>query len=195
MILTKPPAVSSSDIASLAFSSSEPGSTFECALDNEPWSECESPAEYSGLAPGRHVFLVRATDLALNVDETPARYEWTVVGPPETFIDSSPIGSSSSSSAAFAFSSDQANVTFLCSLDGIGFTVCESPVTYAGLIDGVHTFEVVARNSYGVVDETPAIFEWTVAAAPDTTIDSGPPAVSTTTYASFNFYVDGRRGA
>ncbi|MCU1676436.1 MAG: Ig-like domain repeat protein, partial [Frankiales bacterium] len=61
------------------FSSTEDVSTFECRLDGGAWSECASPRAYAGLAPGSHVFEVRATDAAGNVDLTPARAPFTMV--------------------------------------------------------------------------------------------------------------------
>ena len=45
-----------------------------------------SSGEEVEVEPGAHVFEVRATDLALNVEQEPARHEWTVIGPPETTI-------------------------------------------------------------------------------------------------------------
>jgi hypothetical protein len=173
-------------VASFNFAA-EPGSTFECSLDEEPLAECESPAEYTDLEPGSHVFRVQATDAAGNVDTTPATYEWTILDPPETTIDSGPPATSDSSAATFTFSSDKAGVTFFCSLDGAGFTACSSPKTYTGLLDEAHTFEVVARDANGLVDETPALHEWTVAVPPDTTITSAPEASTTSTTAVFTY--------
>jgi peptidoglycan/xylan/chitin deacetylase (PgdA/CDA1 family) len=68
----------SSTSASFAFSSSEPNSTFECALDGAANSSCTSPNAYTGLASGSHAFSVRATDAAGNVDPTPATRTWTI---------------------------------------------------------------------------------------------------------------------
>ena len=79
--------------ASFAFSSSEPGSTFECQLDAAGWTPCSSPKSYSSLAAGSHTFEVRATDAANNTDPTPASSTFTVAGDtqaPETTIDSGP---------------------------------------------------------------------------------------------------------
>ena len=79
--------------ASFAFSSSEPGSTFECQLDASGWTPCSSPKSYSSLAAGSHTFEVRATDAANNTDPTPASSSFTVAGDtqaPETTIDSGP---------------------------------------------------------------------------------------------------------
>jgi hypothetical protein len=50
----------------------------ECSLDGAEFSKCKSTQDYTGLAPGRHVFSVRARDGAGNVDPTPAVRTWTV---------------------------------------------------------------------------------------------------------------------
>jgi hypothetical protein len=39
---------------------------------------CASPQSYVGLAPGSHVFEIRATDASGNVEGSPASYDWTV---------------------------------------------------------------------------------------------------------------------
>jgi hypothetical protein len=58
--------------ARFTFSSSEPGSTFECSLDNAPFEPCSSPATARGLDKGRHRFEVRAFDLSGNRDPSQA---------------------------------------------------------------------------------------------------------------------------
>jgi DNA-binding beta-propeller fold protein YncE len=63
--------------ASFAFSSSEPGSTFECKLDDGSFESCSSPKAYK-VKPGKHSFAVRAKDSAGNVDPTPATKDWKV---------------------------------------------------------------------------------------------------------------------
>lgn len=53
------------------FTSSEPGSTFRCALDGPRMRRCTSPWVVR-VTPGRHVVGVQATDRSGNVDRTPA---------------------------------------------------------------------------------------------------------------------------
>jgi large repetitive protein len=64
--------------ASFELSSTESGSTFECSLDGAPFTACTTPLTIDSIAPGDHVFAVRAIDTAGNVDPTPASYPWTV---------------------------------------------------------------------------------------------------------------------
>src|SRR5512133_1939975 len=60
----------------LRFSSSEPGSSFNCKLDREVYTSCRSGKRFGIKATRRfrkHTLRVRAIDLAGNVDPTPAR--------------------------------------------------------------------------------------------------------------------------
>ena len=85
----------------------------------------------------------------------------------DTVIDSAPASSSSSTSATFAFHSTILPATFACTIDGGAPAPCVSPVTYAGLADGGHSFSVVATATSGA-DPTPAARSWTVDATPPT---------------------------
>ena len=77
-VTSGPPASGTSTSASLAFSSNEAGSTFQCSLNGAAFAGCTTPASYTGLAVGSHTFQVRAIDGAGNVDPTPASHAWTV---------------------------------------------------------------------------------------------------------------------
>jgi hypothetical protein len=61
------------------FSSSEPGSSFECKLDKKKYKPCKSPKKYKRLKRGKHKFKVRATDAAGNTDPSPAKDKFKVV--------------------------------------------------------------------------------------------------------------------
>ncbi len=76
--------------ATFTFSSDEPGSSFQCALDGPTFSGCTTPQTYQGLTPGSHGFQVRATDPAGNVDPTPAGTTWTIDQTPPTVTGVTP---------------------------------------------------------------------------------------------------------
>jgi hypothetical protein len=62
--------------ARFEFSSTEPDSSFECALDGKVF-QCVSPLT-DRVGKGKHQFQVRATDAAGNVDPSPATDDWKV---------------------------------------------------------------------------------------------------------------------
>jgi hypothetical protein len=51
---------------------------FQCSVDGGPFAGCSSPAQFGRLAPGQHVFSVRAMSSAGDPDSSPATYQWTV---------------------------------------------------------------------------------------------------------------------
>ena len=153
------------------------GATFQCALDGSAWAACTSPRNYASLAMGSHTFSVRVRDAVGNFDPTPATRTWTVdLAAPNTTILTGPSGLEASASAAFTFSANEVDVTFACSLDNAPFTACTSPANFTALPQGAHTFAVVATDSAGHPDATPATRTWTVdTVAPDLMITGGPP--------------------
>ena len=171
--------------ATFTFSSAPAGATFECSLDNAAFAACTSPATYTGLTLGDHTFDVQATNTA-GTDATPAHRSWTVVEPPDTTITGGPSSSDPSTSATFTFSSPSPDATFECRLDGPTWAACLSGVTYTGLAAGPHTFSVRAVDAGGP-DPTPATWDWTVFAPPETAIDSGPTGSGPSTSAAFTF--------
>ncbi len=60
------------------FRASEAGSSFLCQLDEGPYRGCESPVRYRGLDDGRHVFRVKAADVARNEDPVPAKKRFRI---------------------------------------------------------------------------------------------------------------------
>lgn len=76
-ITAGPPGKTKKKKAHFEFSSSEPGSSFECRLDDGSFEPCTSPDD-DKVGKGKHSFEVRATDAAGNADPTPATRSWTV---------------------------------------------------------------------------------------------------------------------
>jgi hypothetical protein len=206
-ITSGPAATTTATSASFAFTSNEAGSSFECKLDAAGWSSCATPKAYTGVSVGSHQFSVRAIDAAKNVDTTPATQGWTVEAvtlppppadttPPQTSITSGPAATTTSTSVSFAFSSSEAGSTFQCKLDAAGWSSCGTPKAYSSLAEGPHQFSVRAIDAAKNVDATPATDSWTVAeeevvtppadtTPPQTSITSGPVAITTSTSASF----------
>jgi hypothetical protein len=142
-------------LASFAFTSSEPNSTFECSLDGEAFALCSSPKSYVNLSEGSHTFQARATDATGSTDATPAFRTWTVdTTAPHTTIHSGPSGPTNEVIHTFTFSSEP-GATFECSLDGAAFTACTSPKTYTNLPEGHHTWDVRATDRAGNVEPPP----------------------------------------
>jgi hypothetical protein len=175
------------------FISDEANSTFECRVVGvTSFASCTSPREVGPLADGTYTFEVRATDSAGNVDLTPATRTVTIdTDLPETTIDSGPGEGSTTpdSTPTFGFSSDEVGSTFECKIDAGSFGPCSGPGdahTTGTLSNGSHTFQVRAIDQATNVDDTPASRTFTIDATgvitpPNTSIDSGPAAGSTTT--------------
>jgi hypothetical protein len=91
------------------------------------------------------------------------------------------------SGASFTFSgSDAVGVAgFECKLDTGAFVICTSTQSYSDLTEGTHTFQVRARDTAGIADETPASFTWVidttdpVVHVSDVTRDATSPAGAT----------------
>ena len=175
-ILTSPSHGASVGGTPIFSGTAEPGSTITILVDGAVVGTTTANAEGNWtftpptpLAGGPHTVTVTATDPAGNTSPPSTAITITVdTTAPDTFIDSGPEGTVSSTSATFDFSSTEEGVVFECSLDGAAFTRCTDPVTFTGLADGEHTLEVRARDAAGNVDATPASRTWTVASG-------GPP--------------------
>jgi RHS repeat-associated protein len=152
---------------SFAFTSTESESSFECSLDGAAYSVCSTPKEYHSLAVGSHTFKVRAVDAVGNPDPTPAERSFQVIEPPQTTITSPQPSYLSGELPSITFTSSKAGSTFKCKLDAGSFEACTSPYPqFTHLSAGWHTFEVVATDSEGNPDPTPAIWTFNPAIYP-----------------------------
>ena len=162
---------------------------FECALDTEVFTPCSSPRTYTDIPHGEHEFQVRAKSPAGSVDQTPEVHRWTSgdMTPPVVTINSAPPATTESTTATFAFSSDDPDTQYLCTLrrarsgaalaPGAVLQLAASPTT--DLAPGLtYTFTVEPTKPFLLVSAEPAEWEWSIVdtTPPETTIDSGPAA-------------------
>lgn len=113
---------------------------------------------------GTYDLTVKQTSPAA-IDSAMASLQWildTVV--PNTTIATNPTDPNLGTTSDFSFSSDDVNAVFECSLDGAAYALCSSPISYASLANGPHSFAVRAKDSNGNIDATPASFSWTQSA-------------------------------
>jgi fibronectin type 3 domain-containing protein len=115
----------------------------------------------------------RAVDAASNVTNSASRTVIVDNTPPNTNIDSGPAVSVNSTTATLTFSASEAGATFVCEFDEVEIEDCTSPQSYSDLTPGVHAFEVIATDSAGNIDPTPASRTWT--------IDTTTPTVTSVT--------------
>ena len=117
---------------------------------------------------------------------------------PQTTIDSGPSGAVTSGDVSFGFRSSEQGSTFECSLDEGPWEACSSPKDYAGLPDGLHTFQVRA-SAFGQTDQTPASRTFTIATQGGNAFSTAPGSPFATTgvgpvaVAAADFNGDGKR--
>jgi hypothetical protein len=116
----------------------------------------------SNVADGSHTYTAKATDAAGNTSAASAPTTITInATAPVTTITSGPSGTVTSTSATFTFTADKPGSTFQCSLDGSAFAACTSPISYTGLSEALHAFQVLAVDTVGNVG-APASRTWTI---------------------------------
>ncbi|MFL5358524.1 Ig-like domain-containing protein [Archangium sp.] len=174
--------------ATFSFSSNTLNARFECQLDTESFSPCETPKFYNELLDGQHLFAVRAIDELGRVDSSPAISSWRVdTTAPDTLLDLKPPALTNKTSASFQFSSREADVFFECKCDNAPFERCSNspPKTCANLLEGLHSFSVRAGDGAGNLDLTPAFHEWWVDTTAPQAFLNGASTIDTR--ASFSF--------
>ena len=139
---------------------------------------------------GEYTLRATATDIATNRGPASEGRQVRVdVTAPDTEISEGPQGRVDKTEATFMFRAlgEPTPTTFRCSLDNGDFVPCTSPLSYAGLADGVHVLKVAAVDEAQNPDDTPASWSWTVDLINDTrAIGGGLSCASTqTTESSF----------
>lgn len=106
---------------------------------------------------------------------------------PDTMITAAPAEFSREAVALFEFSSDEAGVTFECTVDDQMPAPCQSPFSKM-LGEGSHSFSVRAIDGAGNSDGTPAEHRWTIdRTMPNTTLTKAPPAADNSVMVKFEF--------
>jgi len=149
-ILDAPRRLSSDPVSSFNLWSSVSPGFFGCSLDDGIAMPCFGAPNFYGLKEGRHTLKVWSLDLAYNRSVV-VRYVWKIdrTAPVLTLLGG-PAGGSASGSGNVTFQVSQSEKGQLwCSLDGVEFSTCASPIRYADLPSGDHTFEVYAVDAAG----------------------------------------------
>lgn len=161
-----------------------------CAVDGGGAEPCTSPWTTPELSEGIHFVTVEAEDDALETGSSSVVFTIDLTLPPTTLSSSGlPAARTTSTNAAFTFSSADATATFQCRIDAESFAPCTSPMAYAGLLDGAHSFEVRAIDPSGNVDATPASHDWEIDLDGPAIAITGHPAANKT-FGTFVFSVD-----
>ncbi len=164
--------------ATIIFSDSESGVTFECDIDGGGFAPCTSPLELTGLADGAHEVKVIAKDATGNASPE-ATVSWTVDHNLYTVeIAGAPTGLTQSQDANLTLTASLSGSTLECDVDGAGFAPCSSPLELTGLSDGVHTVDVRAKKGAQTSDVASA--SWEVDHTGPTVVVTAPGTGSTT---------------
>jgi hypothetical protein len=156
------------------------------ALDSQStsflWAESQTPIS-AGSYTGNFQY-----DSAIGWQTAIVGIKPHTAAPPAPVITSQPANPTNQTGASFSFSDTQTGVSFLCQLDGNGFSTCSSPASYSGLSQGSHTFSVKAQDTSGNQGGA-ASSTWTIdtIAPPSPVITSTPANPTAKTSASFNF--------
>ncbi len=105
--------------------------SYECSLDSASYSACTSPIAYTSLGVAAHTFDVRAIDTSLNVDPSPAHFDWIVTTAGSGGCTSNCGGSGGGG--------------------GGGTSVCDDPIATNYTAVGACTYPVVANAIDAVV--------------------------------------------
>lgn len=162
-IVRRPDRFTSSPGAEFRLWSRSDPALFLCRLDDGPEMPCDDRASIPSLPEGPHRLTIWGLDAAMNRSRA-LSYRWTVdTIPPGLLLSGSPEDGAVTADRTATFDVWQSEPGRLsCSLDGAAFAPCGSPVSYADLADGPHTFQVTVTDRAGNVSIT-AERGWTVA--------------------------------
>ncbi|WP_160717087.1 Ig-like domain-containing protein [Chitinophaga solisilvae] len=159
---------------SLTGSDANPPLEMAFSLDGGVYSGYETFAANKALTlpatDGLRTVTLRLKDAAGNTTDYSASITLDTQRP-NTVITSNPSNPAASRTATFTFIASEADCTFRGQLDGGPFNPVTTPLTFTGLADGPHVFQVRAVDPAGNTDDTPASYMWVIDA-------TGPQIVS-----------------
>jgi hypothetical protein len=125
-----PPALANRTTATFAWTDAEAGTASLCRIDSGAFAACSSPRSFGSLAEGQHTVWVEAVDAAGNVS-APVSYRWTVdsVAPPAPVLTQHPSDPSPGATSTFAWTDQEAGVSYECSVENGAWRACTSPFT------------------------------------------------------------------
>ncbi len=182
-----PTSPSNDNTATFAFSSPDATATFQCRVDGGTYGTCASPFTTAALNDASHTIDIRAIDPAGNIGAAASRTLVIDTAGPVTTINTGPSGATNDTTPTWAFSANEAGVTFACRVDTGSFTVCSSPLTLSALNQGPHTFDVRATDAAGNVGAVASRSITVDTDAPQTTIDSATSSPTNDTTPTFTF--------
>ena len=131
---------------------------------------------------GTHIITASATDAAGNTASETFTITVQDTTPPDTSMVTKPSALTNSNNATFAVSgTDAVGIAgFLYKIDNAAnwTSTTSTAISFTGLPEGNHTFQVAAFDAAGNVDATPASYTWTVDTTPPTVLsDVTSPAI------------------
>jgi hypothetical protein len=161
-----PPSGTTTTNPSLTYGlTADEASTFQYSVDSGTFTPCPASCALPALGDGAHTLAFRAVDADElgHADLSPATRTLTVdTRAPETTIVSHPKPKTKGRRGTFTFSSSEAGSSFACSYDGKPSAPCTPSFTTPKLKPGRHRFEVLATDSVGNRDRSPATFLWKI---------------------------------
>jgi hypothetical protein len=167
-----PDGATSDTTPSFTFSTTTPGSTFECRIDGAgssvpTYTGCSSPFTAPALRSGSYVLSVRAKSPEGKADATPAQRSFTVdADAPDTSIVEGPTdgGETPDTEPQLNFGSSEPGSTYECRFDNTtkegvdtkAWGACTESWKAPKLPGGQHTLEVRAIDPVGNTDRSPA---------------------------------------
>lgn len=149
--------------ATLAFTDADGTATFKGRLDGAAFAVVTSPVNLTGLSVGAHQYDIVAVEGSLQSGVVSSAWVTTnpATPPPEPSFISTPNSSDTATTATFAYTDDQAGVTYEYRLDsGSWIATTATTTTLTGLNVGDHTFDVRAVDDDG--PSTAASYSWSV---------------------------------